>query len=194
MFLPLWNACSRSCRFLAMLAAAYYWTGKYYYGVRMKVLADADARADAHHLLARAADSSGAQPVATAVRRRRPADGVQSARAVRLHPFVRCSSAPPTNVRKTRSSCSDLLSLLALLAVAVRSTSSRSTMSGSDSFMEHCGCAKAHQRRCGTAPVLAVVRDGRASVARACLQHAHAWLRSRGWSELSSRLRRTHHW
>ena len=67
-------------------------------------------------------------------------------------------------MRKTRSSCSDLLSLLALLAVAVRSTSSRSTMSGSDSFMEHCGCAKAHQWRCGTASVLAVVRDGRARV------------------------------
>ena len=89
---------------------------------------------------------------------------------------------------------SGLLLLLALLAVAVRSTSSRSTMSGSDSFMEHCGCAKAHQRRCGTAPVLAVVRGGRASAARACLQHAHAWLRSCGLSEFSSRLRRTNHW
>ena len=164
------------------------------YGVRPKVSTCADAAADAHHLLARAADSSGAQLVPTAVRRRRPADGVQRARAVRLHPFVRRISAPPTNVCKTRSSCSDLLSLLALLAVAVRSTSSRSTMSGSDSFMEHCGCAKAHKRRCGTASVLAVVRDGRASAARTCLQHAHAWLRSCGLSELSSRLRRTHHW
>ena len=73
---------------------------------------------------------------------------------MRLHSFVRRSTAPPTNVRKTRSSCSDLLSLLALLAVAVRSTSSRSTVSGSDSFMEHCGCAKAHQWRCGTASEL----------------------------------------
>ena len=142
----------------------------------------------------RGGDSSGAQPVPTTVRRRRPADGVQRARAVRLHPFLRCSSAPPTNVRKTRSSCSHLLSLLALLAVAVRSTSSRSTVSGSDSFMEHCGCATAHQRRCGTASVLTIVRDGRASAARTCLQHAHAWLRSRGLSELSCRLRHTHHW
>ena len=124
------------------------------YGVRSKVYTSADARADAHHLLARAADSSGAQPVATAVRRRRPADGVQRARAVRLHPFVRRSSAPPTNVCKTRSSCSDLLSLLALLAVAVWSTSSRSTMSGSDSFMEHCGCATPPCRRCGPASEL----------------------------------------
>ena len=126
----------------------------------------------------------------------RPAAGwiAQRAWSVPRSQDVRRSSAPPTNVCKTRSSCSDLLSLLALLAVAVRSTSSRSTMSGSDSFMEHCGCAKAHQRRCGTASVLAVVRDGRASAARTCLQHAHAWLRSRGLSELSIRLRRTHHW
>ena len=125
----------------------------------------------------------------------RPAAGwiAQRAWSVPAARDVRRSSAPPTNVCKTRSSCSDLLSLLALLAVTVRSTSSRSTMSGSDSFMEHCGCAKAHQRRCGTASVLAVVRDGRASAARTCLQHAHAWLRSRGLSELSSRLRRTHH-
>ena len=126
----------------------------------------------------------------------RPAAGWIAQRAWYMPscPFASRSSAPPTNVCKTRSSCSDLLSLLAVLAVTVRSTFSRSTMSGSDSFMEHCGSAKAHQRRCGTASVLAVVRDGRASAARTCLQHAHAWLRSRGLSELSCRLRRTHHW
>ena len=100
----------------------------------------------------------------------RPAAGwiAQRAGSVPRSQDVRRSSAPPTNVCKTRSSCSDLLSLLALLAVAVQSTSSRSTVSGSDSFMEYCGCAKAHQRRCGTASVLAVVRDGRASAARTC--------------------------
>ena len=68
---------------------------------------------------------------------------------MRLHSFVRRISAPPTNVCKTRSSCSDLLSLLAVLAVTVRSTSSRSTMSGSDSFMEHCGCAPVPRRTSG---------------------------------------------
>ena len=126
----------------------------------------------------------------------RPAAGwiAQRAGSVPAPQVVRRSTAPPTNVRKTRSSCSDLLSLLALLAEVMRSTFSRSTMSGSDSFMEHCGSATAHQRRCGTASVLTIVRDGRASAARTCQQHAHAWLMSRGLSEFSCRLRHTHHW
>ena len=82
---------------------------------------------------------------------------------------MRRSTAPPTNVGQDQEElCSDLLSLLALLAAAMRSTFSRRTVPCSDSFVGHCGSATAHQRRCGTASVLKIVRDGDASAARTC--------------------------
>ena len=123
---------------------------RHVYGVRMKVSTCAEAALPSRpcDLIARQLDSGVAVV--------RPHPRIQLAAASRsaleLGGYLQtCAAAPPpTNVRKTWSSCSDLLSLLALLAVAMRSTSSRSTMSGSDSFMEHCGCAKAHQWRCGT--------------------------------------------
>ena len=58
-----------------------------------------------------------------------------------LHPFVRCSTAAPSNVCKTSSNSSDLLFLLALLPVARPSTSRRMAMSAHAIFMHLCGCA-----------------------------------------------------
>ena len=61
-------------------------------------------------------------------------------------------------------------------------------MSSSDSFMEHCGCATAHQRRCGTASVLTIVRDGPEPVQP---EHVYSMLSMAevAWkSELSCRL------
>ena len=75
----------------------------------------------------------------------------QRARPERLHPFVRCSTAAPTNVCKVWSSSKDLLFVLALLPVARSSTSRRVVVSVSDSFVELCGCATPHHMRCGTA-------------------------------------------
>ena len=65
-----------------------------------------------------------------------------------LHPFVRRRMAAPTNASKVRSSSSDPLSLLALLAQAGRSTSWRTSTAAADSFMEDYGCAALLCKRC----------------------------------------------
>ena len=71
-----------------------------------------------------------------------------------LPPFRRRSAASLTVVCKSRSSCSDVLLLLVLLAVAVWSTSCRWSFAGYDSFMELCGCATPLLGLCGTASKL----------------------------------------
>ena len=95
---------------------------------------------------------------------------------MRLHPFRRRSAATPTAVCKSRSSCSDVLLLLVLLAVAVWSTSCRWTFAGCDSFMELCGCATPLLGLCGTASKLTVMDYSLAQLASWSLQHACAWL------------------
>ena len=86
----------------------------------------------------------------------RPAAGriAQRARSVPAPRVVRRSTAAPNNVRKTRSSSDDLLSLLARQLLAVRSIVWRSVMSVSDSFIEFCGCTTPLCGRCGTAAEL----------------------------------------
>ena len=86
------------------------------------------------------------------------------------------SAAMPAVVCKSRSSCSDVLLLLMLLAVAVGSTSCRWSFAGSDSFMELCGCATPHLWLCGTASKLTVMDYSLAQLASWSLQHACAWL------------------
>ena len=71
----------------------------------------------------------------------------------------------PAIVCKSRSSCSDVLLLLVLLAVAVRSTSCRWTFAGYDSFMELCGCATPLLGLCGTASKLTVMDPSLAQLA-----------------------------
>ena len=95
---------------------------------------------------------------------------------MQLHPFRRRSAATPTAVCKSRSSCSDVLLLLMLLAVAVGSTSCRWSFAGSDSFMELCGCATPLLGLCGTASKLTVMDYSLAQLASWSLQHACAWL------------------
>ena len=94
---------------------------------------------------------------------------LQRARAVALTPFRRRSAATPTAVCKSRSSCSDVLLLLVLLAVAVWSTSCRWTFAGCDSFMELCGCATPQLGLCGTASKLTVMDPSLAQLASWCL-------------------------
>ena len=71
----------------------------------------------------------------------------------------------PAIVCKSRSSCSDVLLLLVLLAVAVWSTSCRWTFAGYDSFMELCGCATPLLGLCGTASKLTVMDPSPAQLA-----------------------------
>ena len=86
-----------------------------------------------------------------------------------LPPFRRRSAASLTVVCKSRSSCSDVLLLLVLLAVAVWSTSCRWTFAGCDSFMELCGCATPLFGLCGTASKLTVMDPSLAQLASWCL-------------------------
>ena len=86
-----------------------------------------------------------------------------------MHPFRRRSAASLTAVCKSRSSCSDVLLLLVLLAVAVWSTSCRWTFAGCDSFMELCGCATPLLGLCGTASKLTVMDPSLAQLASWCL-------------------------
>ena len=91
--------------------------------------------------------------------------------------FRRRSAAMPAVVCKSRSSCSDVLLLLVLLAgVAVRSTSCRRSLAGCESFMELCGCATPLLGLCGTASKLTDMDPSLAQLASWCLQHACAWL------------------
>ena len=93
-----------------------------------------------------------------------------------LPPFRRRSTATPTIVCKSRSSCSDVLLLLVLLAVPVGATSCRWSFAGCDSFMELCGCATPQLGLCGTASKLTVMDYSLAQLASWSLQHACAWL------------------
>ena len=86
-----------------------------------------------------------------------------------MHPFRRRSAASLTAVCKSRSSCSDVLLLLVLLAVAVGSTSCRWSFAGYDSFMELCGCATPQLGLCGTASKLTVMDPSLAQLASWCL-------------------------
>ena len=79
------------------------------------------------------------------------------------------SAAMPAVVCKSRSSCSDVLLLLVLLAVAVWSTSCRWSFAGYDSFMELCGCATPQLGLCGTASKLTVMDPSLAQLASWCL-------------------------
>ena len=68
-----------------------------------------------------------------------------------LHSFQRCSAAAPTVVRKTRSSSSNVLLVLARQLLVVRSIVSVSVVVISGSFMELCGCATVRVGSCSRA-------------------------------------------
>ena len=76
----------------------------------------------------------------------------------------------PTNASKLRSSSSDLLSLLALLARPRRSIPWRTSTAGGASFTEHCSCAALQHRRCHAGSQLVLCRPG---YARAAVQYGH---------------------
>ena len=110
----------------------------------------------------------------------RPSGGriVQCARAVRLHSFVRCSTAAPNNVCKVWSSSSDLLFVLVLLPVARPSTSRRVVVSVRVIFMHLCGCATPHHTRRGTASQVTMCRQAQARAAEQCHLYAIECVRS----------------
>ena len=97
---------------------------------------------------------------------------VASRNALDLCDCTRCAPqvVAPTNACKVRSSSSDPLSVLALLARPRRSTSWRRSTAAGGSFMEHCVCAALQHRRCHTGSQLLLCRPG---YARAAVQCGH---------------------
>ena len=98
----------------------------------------------------------------------------------------------PNYACKLRSSSSDPLLLLALLAQAGRSTSWRTSTAAAASFMEHCGCAAQLHTRCRTVSQPRPGRPDQARLAVQCRQHVLECARSCGECDSFSIVRLTH--